>query len=96
MHILALLPYSVQGKYGEVIIVNKKHPLSASYAPGEDPTAQAAFWQLLAAMQAVGLDNQRPIQWFLEAMKLRPIFTIAMLLEMARPDYGALFCKARL
>ena len=48
--------YTVQGKYGEVIIVNKKHPLSASYAPGEDPTAQAAFWQLLAAMQAVGLD----------------------------------------
>ena len=48
--------YSVQGKYGEVVIVNKKHPLSASYAPGEDPTAQAAFWQLLAAMQAVGLD----------------------------------------
>lgn len=25
--------YSVQGKYGEVIIANKKHPLSASYAP---------------------------------------------------------------
>ena len=48
--------YTVQGKYGEVIIVNKKHPLSASYTPGEDPTAQAAFWQLLAAMQAVGLD----------------------------------------
>ena len=48
--------YSVQGKYGEFIIVNKKHPLSASYAPGENPEAQAAFRQLLAAMQAVGLD----------------------------------------
>jgi D-alanyl-D-alanine carboxypeptidase len=48
--------YSVQGKYGEVIIVNKKHPLAASYAPGEDPDAQAAFGQLLAAMQAMGLD----------------------------------------
>lgn len=46
--------YSVAGKYGEVIIVNKKHPLSPTYAPGEDPTAQAAFWQLLGDMQAAG------------------------------------------
>ncbi|MEY8463685.1 LD-carboxypeptidase LdcB/DacB [Streptococcus merionis] len=46
--------YSVQGKYGEVIIVNKKHPLSSSYAPGEDPTAVAAFWQLVSAMQEIG------------------------------------------
>ncbi|MGT2910339.1 LD-carboxypeptidase LdcB/DacB [Streptococcus cameli] len=46
--------YSVQGKYGEVIIVNKKHPLSSSYAPGEDPTALAAFWQLLGDMKAAG------------------------------------------
>lgn len=46
--------YSVQGKYGEVIIVNKKHPIAASYAPGEDPTALAAFQQLVADMQAKG------------------------------------------
>lgn len=46
--------YSVQGKYGEVIIVNKKHPIAASYAPGENPTALAAFQQLVAAMQAKG------------------------------------------
>lgn len=46
--------YSVQGKYGPIIIVNKKHPLVASYAPGEDPTAQAAFVQLRSAMQAAG------------------------------------------
>lgn len=46
--------YSVQGKYGEIIIANKKHPLSASYAPGEDPQALAAFQQLLANMQAQG------------------------------------------
>ncbi|MCK4025283.1 LD-carboxypeptidase LdcB/DacB [Streptococcus iners] len=46
--------YSVQGKYGEVIIANKKHPLAASYAPGEDPQALAAFQQLIADMQAQG------------------------------------------
>lgn len=46
--------YSVQGKYGEVIIANKKHPLSASYAPGEDPQALAAFQKLIADMQAQG------------------------------------------
>lgn len=46
--------YSVQGKYGEVVIVNKKHPLSASYAPGENPETQAAFWRLHADMQANG------------------------------------------
>lgn len=46
--------YSVQGKYGEVILVNKKYPLAPDYAPGEDPTAKAAFLELLAAMQAQG------------------------------------------
>ncbi|MCK3942897.1 M15 family metallopeptidase [Streptococcus suis] len=46
--------YSVQGKYGEVIIANKKHPLAATYAPGEDPQALAAFQQLIADMQAYG------------------------------------------
>lgn len=46
--------YSVEGKYGPVLIVNKKHPLSSSYAPGEDPQAQAAFYRLKADMQAKG------------------------------------------
>lgn len=47
--------YSVQGADGpEIIIVNKKHPLDANYAPGEDPKAQAAFRQLVAAMQEEG------------------------------------------
>lgn len=46
--------YSVEGKYGPVIIVNKKHPLSSSYAPGEIPEAQAAFYQLKADMKAQG------------------------------------------
>ncbi len=46
--------YSVQGKYGEVIIANKKHPLAADYAPGENPTAAAAFRRLMADMQALG------------------------------------------
>ncbi|HFU4218957.1 TPA: LD-carboxypeptidase LdcB/DacB [Streptococcus suis] len=48
--------YSVQGKYGEVIIANKKHPLSVDYAPGEDPQALAAFQNLIADMQAKGFD----------------------------------------
>ncbi|HFI0126503.1 TPA: LD-carboxypeptidase LdcB/DacB [Streptococcus suis] len=46
--------FSVQGKYGEIIIANKKHPLSPSYAPGENPQALAAFQQLIADMQAQG------------------------------------------
>ncbi|MGT2666356.1 LD-carboxypeptidase LdcB/DacB [Streptococcus rifensis] len=47
--------YSVTGKYGdEIIIVNKRHPLPASYAPGENPTALAAFQQLQADMMAQG------------------------------------------
>ncbi|HFI0506306.1 TPA: LD-carboxypeptidase LdcB/DacB [Streptococcus suis] len=48
--------YSVQGKFGEVIIANKKHPLSADYAPGEDPQALTAFQNLIADMQAKGFD----------------------------------------
>ncbi|HFI0401996.1 TPA: LD-carboxypeptidase LdcB/DacB [Streptococcus suis] len=48
--------YSVQGKYGEVIIANKKHPVSASYAPGENPQALGAFQNLIADMQAKGFD----------------------------------------
>lgn len=47
--------YSVTGSDGqEIIIVNKKHPLNANYAPGEDPKAQAAFMKLVAAMQEEG------------------------------------------
>ncbi|WP_105134568.1 LD-carboxypeptidase LdcB/DacB [Streptococcus suis] len=46
--------YSIQGKYGEVIIANKKHPLAADYAPGENPEALAAFQRLIADMQALG------------------------------------------
>ncbi len=47
--------FSVTGKYGdEIIIVNKKHPLPASYAPGENPTALAAFQRLIADMQGLG------------------------------------------
>lgn len=47
--------YTVKGKYGDVVIVNKKHPVAADYNPGEDPTASAAFQKLLAEMQAQGL-----------------------------------------
>lgn len=46
--------HTVQGKYGEVLIVNKKHPLAPNYGPGEDPTALAAFWQLVGDMRAQG------------------------------------------
>lgn len=46
--------YSVRGKYGDVIIVNKKHPLAADYNPGEDGVAGAAFRELLGAMRAAG------------------------------------------
>jgi LAS superfamily LD-carboxypeptidase LdcB/beta-lactamase class A len=46
--------YSVQGKYGEVIIVNKQHPLNANYAPGENATAKQSFNNLKATMQSQG------------------------------------------
>ena len=39
-----------------ILIANKKYPLPAGYAPGEDPTAGAAIRQVIAAMQAAGLD----------------------------------------
>ncbi len=48
--------YSVQGKYGEVIIANKKHPLASTYAPGENPEAKEAFLRLIADMQSQGFD----------------------------------------
>lgn len=46
--------YSVAGKYDEVIVVNKKYPLSAQYNPGENPTAKAAFIKLRDDMIAKG------------------------------------------
>ncbi|MER0123332.1 LD-carboxypeptidase LdcB/DacB [Streptococcus sp. ZJ93] len=48
--------YSVQGKYGEIIIVNKKHPLASDYNPGEMPEAVAAFRELVAHMHSLGYD----------------------------------------
>ena len=38
--------YSIKGKYDDIIIANKKYPLSPSYNPGEDSTAKAAFVRL--------------------------------------------------
>ncbi|WP_411039792.1 GBS Bsp-like repeat-containing protein [Streptococcus constellatus] len=35
--------YFVQGKYDEIVVANKKHPMAANYNPGENPTAKAAF-----------------------------------------------------
>ncbi|MGT2749760.1 LD-carboxypeptidase LdcB/DacB [Streptococcus orisasini] len=46
--------YSVKGKYDEIVIVNKKYPLSASYNPGENPKAKAAFIRLRDDMIAKG------------------------------------------
>lgn len=46
--------YSVEGKYGAILLVNKKYPLDASYNPDENPIAQAAFLELLTAMQSQG------------------------------------------
>lgn len=49
--------YSVIGKYGqEIPIVNKQHPVDASYGPGEQAVAQTALYQLIAAMQGQGYD----------------------------------------
>ncbi|MEW4354052.1 LD-carboxypeptidase LdcB/DacB [Streptococcus pneumoniae] len=48
------LYYSVKGKYGDVLVVNKHYPLSSDYNPGEDPEAKAALLELIAAMQAEG------------------------------------------
>ena len=35
--------YGLQGKYEEILIVNKKYPLSSHYNPGENPTAKAGL-----------------------------------------------------
>ena len=46
--------YFVQGKYDEIVVANKKHPMAANYNPGENPTAKAAFLQLRNDMIAQG------------------------------------------
>lgn len=38
--------YSIQGKYDEIVIANKKYPMSSSYNPGENSAAKAAFVRL--------------------------------------------------
>ena len=48
--------YSLQGKYEEILIVNKRYPLSAQYNPGENPTAKAALLKLIADMRGAGYD----------------------------------------
>ena len=48
------LYYSVQGKYDEILVVNKHYPLSKDYNPGENPTAKSAFLKLIAQMQKEG------------------------------------------
>ena len=48
------LYYSVQGKYDEILVVNKHYPLSKDYNPGENSTAKAAFLKLIAQMQKEG------------------------------------------
>ena len=48
------LYYSIQGKYDEILVVNKHYPLSKDYNPGENPTAKAAFLKLIAQMQKEG------------------------------------------
>ena len=46
--------YFIQGKYNEIVVANKKHPMAANYNPGENPTAKAAFLQLRNDMIAKG------------------------------------------
>lgn len=46
--------YFVQGKYNAIPIVNKKHPVSKDYNPGEEPVAKAALVKLQEAMRAQG------------------------------------------
>ncbi|MGT2828684.1 SH3 domain-containing protein [Streptococcus hillyeri] len=38
--------YSIQGKYDEIVIANKKYPLASTYNPGENPKAREAFIRL--------------------------------------------------
>lgn len=47
-----------------IMVVNKKHPLPASFAPGDDPAASAAIRQLIADGQAQGLDISNNLSSF--------------------------------
>lgn len=46
--------YSVKGKYGDIIIVNKRYPIDADYHPGENAKAKKALLKLQEAMRAAG------------------------------------------
>lgn len=46
--------YSVKGKYGDIMIVNKRHPIDAEYNPGENATAKKALLKLQEAMKKAG------------------------------------------
>ncbi|WP_270211668.1 LD-carboxypeptidase LdcB/DacB [Streptococcus anginosus] len=46
--------YFIQGKYDEIVVANKKHPMAANYNPGENLTAKAAFLRLRNDMIAKG------------------------------------------
>ncbi|MDB8657901.1 LD-carboxypeptidase LdcB/DacB [Streptococcus anginosus] len=46
--------YFVQGKYDEIVVANKKHPMAANYNPGENLIAKAAFLRLRNDMIAKG------------------------------------------
>ncbi len=48
--------YSIKGKYDDIIVVNKKYPLAATYNPGENATAKEAFTRLRNDMIAQGLN----------------------------------------
>ena len=46
--------YFIQGKYDEIVVANKKHPMAANYNLGENLTAKAAFLRLRNDMIAKG------------------------------------------
>ena len=54
------LYYSIHGKYEEILIVNKRYPLSPQYNPGENAIAKAALLKLIEDMQTAGyaISNQ--------------------------------------
>ena len=47
-----------------IILANKKHPLSANYNPGEDPTARQKVNKLIADAQALGLNVSNQVSGF--------------------------------
>ena len=46
--------YYVKGKYQDILVVNKRYPLSEDYNPGEDPEAKASLLELISDMQKAG------------------------------------------